>query len=392
MTLRNLWLGPIVAGSLTSLALLAATITEQSLSVPGLAGKPATVSRTLRVTGMIEEGDATRLRAVLTDMQKSASRTAGQPLTTVELSSLGGDLLEALKLGYLFREFDVATLVRAGDSCLSACALAFLGGTASHLPTGLEVERAVEVGGTLGFHNFYLNPNSEVANDASNPQEGIARGFNVAKGGAALLVHYAASLGVDPGFIARMLGRPSETWEYANSAGQFIELKICPIGISRPTPSPRTSAVNICTNSLGATAMVVPPQANRVSPTEAKRHLLDHVHKNVASFGVSGPLALQLAAVLASRDDRLVNSVYADLRAAGLSLPEIIGPTFEVKGFGAGVYDLQCVVSLSLDDPNRFDTVLVGPMGLAKPPQHPPASCGRLFSFDRGDVLNPEKR
>jgi hypothetical protein len=392
MFLRKLAPSLATALYLGSFGLLAATITEQTLSVPGLAGRPAPVPHVVRLTGMIEQGDATHLRETLSRYLKSAPRAPGQPLATVELSSVGGDLAEGLKLGYLFREFDVATMVRAGDSCLSSCALAFLGGTASHLPTELVVARTIEVGGTLGFHNFFLNPYSDIANSAADPREGIVKGFDVARGGAALLVHYAASLGVDPAFIARMLGRPPDVWEYADRAGQFMDLKICPASLSIAVPSPQSRAVNICANAIGGATPAVPPQARRMLQLEAKKLLLQDVQRNVASFDVRGPLATELAAVIASRNDSLIDSVYADLRAAGLPLPEITGPTFQVSGFSAGVYNLQCVVSLSLDDPDRFDVVMQGPMGLARPAQKPPASCGRLFSFERSEMLNPERK
>ena len=77
-------------------------------------------------------------------------------------------------------------------------------GTTGEAPTLNDAEsealvaRTLEVGSTLGFHNFSLNPNSAAASDAASPREGIARGFNQAKGGASLLVHYAATLGVAP--------------------------------------------------------------------------------------------------------------------------------------------------------------------------------------------------
>ncbi len=393
MTLRTFCLSASTAWVLPSFALLAATFTVQTLSVPTLmAGKAATVSRVVRLTGPIEEGDAARLRDTLADLRRGANRPAGEPLAIVEMSSPGGDLMEGLKLGYLFREFDVATLVRGGDTCLSACALAFLGGTSSHLPTNIAVSRTLEVGATLGFHNFYLNPNSDAASSAANPRDGIAKGFNQAKGGASMLVHYAASLGVDVNFIARLLGRPSESWEYTNTAGEFMDLKICPTGVTLPPPAPQQSAINICSNALGAPPSDTAQRTRRMLQIEAKRLLLEHVQKNIAATSLSGPLSAQLAAVLSSRNDRLVDSVYADLKAAGLPLPEITGPTFAVNGFDAGVYGLQCIASVSLDDPDRFDVIFVGPTGLTKAPNRPPPSCGRLFSFDRDADLNPDRK
>lgn len=379
---------------LCSVVLLAASFDK--LAGTTSSSKPGSSPPIVRMTGMIEDGDAARLRSLLSEIQNTSSRLPGAPLATIEMSSLGGDLIEGMKLGYLFREFDVATVVRTGDLCLSSCALAFLGGTARHRGTDFAVSRTVEVGATLGFHNFWLNPNHERARDAASPREGIAKGFNEAKGAAARLVHYATFLGVDAGFIARMLGRPPEVWDYADTVGKFIDLRICPSGLRHSLPQYEQRVLNMCSNILGDTVLpatsVGQPQIREMMHTEAKRHLLAHVQQNIATFNVRGPLAKQLAGVVSSRDDKLVDSTYADLRAAGLVLPELVGPTFEVRGLTAAEFDLECIVSLSSDDPDRFDIVLTGSAGFIRPTRPGPPSCGRILGFDRDDVINPSKR
>ncbi|TBR20966.1 MAG: hypothetical protein EPO10_30565, partial [Reyranella sp.] len=132
-------------------------ITLDSKSIPGLTPKAPLVAHTLRITGRFEQGDGDKLRVMLVGLKGKTVRMASQPLATAELSSSGGDLLEGLKVGYLFREFEVATLVRKGDICLSACAMAFLGGTASRLPPTPLPSRTIEIGGQVGFHNFTLD-------------------------------------------------------------------------------------------------------------------------------------------------------------------------------------------------------------------------------------------
>ena len=57
----------------------------------------------------------------------------------------------------------------------------------------------------------------------------------------------------------------------------------------------------------------------------------------------------------------------------------------------AGDLDLECVVSLSPDDPDRFDLVLKGPAGLTRPPRQGPPACSRILTFERGEILNPGK-
>lgn len=100
----------------------AATFTVDSKSVPGLDPKRPIVLNSIRVTGLFERGDADELRALLARLRTTSAGAPGMPLATASLSSTGGDLYEGLNVGYLFKEFDVATLVRDGDLCLSACA------------------------------------------------------------------------------------------------------------------------------------------------------------------------------------------------------------------------------------------------------------------------------
>lgn len=388
MAFRHIGVVAIGAWSAGAAALLAATFADLVVDVAG-AARP--VPRNLRMTGMIEDGDADRLRALLSELRRSTARAPTKPLAVIEMSSIGGDIIEAMKLGYLFQEFGVATLVRAGQSCLSACALAFLGGAERQSVSETTAARTLEVGGELGFHNFYLNPHHERSYDAATPREGIARGFNDAKGAASRLIRYSATLGVDANFIARMLGRPPEAWDYAETAGMFIDLKICPAQLTQSLPPPAERAVNVCANTLGEAARAEVTEARLMSPAEARRYLLWQVRQSLASSSTRGALAGELATIARARDDA-VAVTYTELRAAGAPLPEILGPTFEVKGFGAGVFDLTCVVSLSPDDPDRFDMVLRGPAGFIKPARPGPASCGRLMSFDRGDILNPPRR
>ncbi len=125
---------------------------------------------------------------------------------------------------------------------------------------------------------------------------------------------------------------------------------------------------------------------------EAKRQLLEHLRRNIESLGLKGALATQLGTSARSPYDRVVDALYDDLRAAGVPLPEIVGPTFEVLGYAAGAYEMQCHVSYSLRDPDRYDVAIQGPTGLSRAFKFAPQQCGRLFLFDRNDVINPQKK
>lgn len=370
----------------------ALNITLDSKSIPGLTPKAPLVAHTLRITGRFEQGDGDKLRVMLVGLKGKAAKMTGQPLATAELSSSGGDLLEGMKVGYLFREFEVATRVRKGDICLSACALAFLGGTANRLPPTPIPSRTIEIGGQVGFHNFTLDSTVVQNETKGDTTAGIARGFGLGRAGASALIRYAADLGIDAGFIAQLLVRPPDTWLYIDTDEMFLTVGACPSGPEPPLGRLELQAVNICNHATGGSSIAEPSQARPMTAREAKRYLLEQVQRNVESANVKGPLVGQLAGVLASRDDRLIDSVYSDLRAAGISLPEQIGRSFIVSGYAFGELQADCQVNLSASDPDKFDFVLiVRGAGLSRPFALPPPMCPGLFRYDGQQVLNPKR-
>ena len=100
----------------------------------------------LTLTGKISAGDAKRV-----------SRLLGEDDSTVVfLNSTGGDYREGLALAALFKERLVRTFVPAGSSCLSACAIAFLGGSAEGEEGTQPSARSIAVGARLGFHAPFI--------------------------------------------------------------------------------------------------------------------------------------------------------------------------------------------------------------------------------------------
>jgi len=367
-------------------------MTLDSKSIPGLTPKAPLIAHTLRITGRFEQGDGDKLRSMLSGLKAKTSRMTSQPLATAELSSSGGDLLEGLKVGYLFREFEVATLVRKGDICLSACAMAFLGGTASRQPPTPLPSRAIEIGGQVGFHNFTLDATAIQNETKGDATAGIARGFGLGRAGASALIRYAADLGVDPGFIAQLLVRPPDTWLYIDTNEMFLTVGACPSGREPPLGRFEQQAVNVCNHASGRAYIAEPSQARPTTAREAKRYLLEQVQRNIESANVKGPLVGQLAGVLASKDDRLIDSVYSDLRAAGIPLPEQVGRSFIVSGYAFGELQAECHVNLSGSQPDKFDFVLIiSGVGLSRPFALPPPMCPALFRYDGQEVLNPKR-
>ena len=105
----------------------AMTLTTEPMERPQSAGKALASVPRLRLTGALEPGDSDRVRDVLEHLKARGKSDSGE-LATIELDSAGGALEEGLRIGRLFRQFGVTTVIRSKARCLSACALAFLGG------------------------------------------------------------------------------------------------------------------------------------------------------------------------------------------------------------------------------------------------------------------------
>lgn len=101
-------------------------------------------------TGRVERGDAEKIARIVTLEYKQRHHLV-RDLVTLSLDSPGGSLLGGLQLGYAIRQLGVHTNIGTGQSCMSACALAFLAGQ----------ERTVE--GRFGVHAASFDPNAKQA-------------------------------------------------------------------------------------------------------------------------------------------------------------------------------------------------------------------------------------
>ncbi|MVO17782.1 hypothetical protein [Parasedimentitalea huanghaiensis] len=122
----------------------------------------------LRLEGIILRGDVEKYKTALERVLGCSAAECGPDGTgvraVVSLDSPGGSLLEGIALAEAFREDAVATVIEADQSCLSACALAFLGGTGVWSTGGIGYfrDRTIEPGAKLGFHSPFF-PSSKVS-------------------------------------------------------------------------------------------------------------------------------------------------------------------------------------------------------------------------------------
>lgn len=112
----------------------------------------------IRITGNIAEGDAQRLADLALDKAVSRWNQDISQFIIVSFNSTGGNYLEGLALSDLIQRMNAATYVGAGDQCLSACALAWLGGRSEVIRRVMwQPTRFLHVDGHLGFHAPFNN-------------------------------------------------------------------------------------------------------------------------------------------------------------------------------------------------------------------------------------------
>lgn len=153
---------------------------------------------TFQLTGNIKEGVTDRLRAIVASIDLPINLYDYRAL--IKLESNGGSWTEGIELAELFRELKIETVVENGSVCLSACAIAFLGGTAFHPEGGNIVSRSIDKGALLGFHAPFLNL----------PERGFSKNdvelsYAVATKEILRAVVILREMAVDPSILAELL-------------------------------------------------------------------------------------------------------------------------------------------------------------------------------------------
>ncbi len=112
-------------------------------------------------TGKIQSGDLRRFKRVFYSLPSYKQ-------TIVVLSSNGGEMRVGIRLGKFFHNHKIATAVKENSSCVSSCALAFLGGRDLYGRKSMILPPNTKV----GFHNFYYKSGNYV--NASKVQSDLA--------------------------------------------------------------------------------------------------------------------------------------------------------------------------------------------------------------------------
>jgi len=370
----------VAANLLAVLPVHALTLTVKPARAQGpgaVAGAPAEI----RATGPFLSGDSDQLAAALQSLEQQGGLAATGPRAVVDFDSTGGSLDEGMRMGRVLRRFGVGTLIRAGDRCLSACALAFLGG-ATPGPEGAVANRSLEIGGQLGFHAFYATRDPGARDAATSRARGVTEGRAM----SAVIIAYVIDMGVDPEHVLRALIRPPDDMTYIEAAGEFASLGVCPVGLPASSATLADRATNICANVTRGTMPVWADLIVEYTPVEARRLLLGEVARDAAQANVTAGLATRLQQVL--RGGRGIEALYDELAAAGMPLP-----TMRARGFHLEMPGLRtsCFVTLSPTGMADYGVVLLTPSGIAAPRIAAPSACSELLGFHHDEIINPRR-
>jgi hypothetical protein len=151
----------------TSMVCMVCMVLVSEASAGTLTATPNDASCDYLFSGPVEEGDAINIE------NEIRATSFGSRLC---LDSPGGSLTEGLRMFHVIWNKDsIATRVRNGDRCLSACSLAFLGGSMVVGTGAIRTQNAViEPGAWLGFHAPSLDLRPDNAYEAETVQYAYA--------------------------------------------------------------------------------------------------------------------------------------------------------------------------------------------------------------------------
>lgn len=196
--------------------------------------------------GEVEKGDAAKLRAMITRFCPDASDCEFDNTTAIlSLDSDGGSFVAGIELAETLRALQVATVVESNNACLSACALAFLGGSGFHVTGGIGtyVDRFMEPDARVGFHSPFTE---QLAGLSDNLKLDLTvRGLRVS---IADLARFLMRYNVDPIVVDRIIMmEPDQFYDITTFADLFyfrVNLSEFPGHLAEPPVEQRIH--NVC--------------------------------------------------------------------------------------------------------------------------------------------------
>lgn len=157
------------------------------------------------LNGLIADGDAERIK-VLTD---EALQLYDYPNSDriVVMDSAGGNYREGVRLLDFFRKNKFRTYVGKGSECLSACAVAFLGGANMNEGWGVNPDRIVHPRAVLGFHAPSLN----VQDDTMVPASMLSKSYENALVSISALIERIESSDIPRSLVETIISTPPDS-------------------------------------------------------------------------------------------------------------------------------------------------------------------------------------
>ncbi|WP_157021105.1 hypothetical protein [Parasedimentitalea huanghaiensis] len=239
---------------------------------------------TFKMSGMVKTGDLDALKLFARTQLSKLKLTpiglvdspSGQKRPRLCLSSSGGSLAEAVRIAEFLRgpedviERDailplrnLATVVAAGDTCESACAILFMAGQVSEGQHGRFPDRYLHKDGRLGFHA----PSLSVA-DGVYDKGTVDKAFKIAVAAIGLLMRNASDWGIHPTLLTQMLLTEPEDMAYLQGTAALQEYNIKPLNIDSarmPTTLTRGHVRHLCYLALNGAQLVRDDQSPGVA-------------------------------------------------------------------------------------------------------------------------------
>ncbi|ESZ56646.1 hypothetical protein X729_24270 [Mesorhizobium sp. L103C131B0] len=164
--------------------------------------------------------------------------------TTISLHSNGGDFQVGLGLAEYFSNNMLETVVDDGEQCLSACAIAFLGGASAGDEDGqISPGRSIGESSRLGFHAPYIN-----APEAQYSKKFVEGAYDRAVKTVVNVAQYADVFKLDAVVITELMRAVREQLEYVDTAGELGRYKIALRKVKMPSVLTKTMAASFCAN------------------------------------------------------------------------------------------------------------------------------------------------
>ncbi|MEM1273902.1 MAG: hypothetical protein AAGF88_08795 [Pseudomonadota bacterium] len=195
----------------------------------------------LSLTGEIVAGDTGRLSQQLGAMLPNHSPNALTSIA-ISLNSEGGSFAEGVELMRYFHDQAISTVVEDGNRCLSACAIAFLGGNFVNEASLNETRRVLHPGGQLGFHA----PRLEVGGDNLVPASLLQNSYGQALAALGSLMQEAENFDIQLSLLQTIIETPPSDMYLVETVDDVARWRIQVPAPGVETFATRTELARLC--------------------------------------------------------------------------------------------------------------------------------------------------